>query len=240
MGDGAMGEGATSGAARMGRQTLMEHESEEIPGLPGPLPAGESMLWQGSPDWWSLARSMHVRELAVYFAAITAIRGFTAWHGDVAADATIMAELLAVAAAALGLILLFAVLSARTTIYTITERRVVLRYGVALSKAVNIPFSMVTNAGLRRFADGTGDVSLKLERAERVPYVMMWPHVRPWRFWPSQPTLRSIPEAARVAQTLGRALAAATGGQVEAIAAAPVAGEPGREHGLASGGAVAA
>ena len=236
----AVDRSAVSEAARMGRQSLMEHEAEAIPGLPAPLPPGESVLWQGAPNWWSLARSMHVRELAVYFAAIAAIRGFTAWNGDIAADAVVVAQLLAVAALALGLILLFAFLSARSTIYTITERRVVLRYGVALSKAVNIPFSLVTNAGLRRFSDATGDVSLKLERAERVPYVMMWPHVRPWKFWPSQPTLRSIPQAEKVAQLLARALAAATGGQVEAIAAGPARDRGLTPDGLKSGGAVAA
>ncbi|MCY4328035.1 MAG: PH domain-containing protein, partial [Rhodobacteraceae bacterium] len=30
---------------------------EPIQGLPGNLPAGERILWQGRPDWWALAKS---------------------------------------------------------------------------------------------------------------------------------------------------------------------------------------
>ena len=221
------------------RQSLSEHDEEALPGLPGPLPAGETLLWQGAPGWRTLARSLHVRELAIYFLVLTAIRAVTAWDGSVADEITTVLQLLGVSAAALGLICLFAWLSARSTIYTITERRLVVRYGVALSKAVNIPFSMVTGAALRLNADGTGDVTLQLAHADRVPYVMLWPHVRPWRFSPAQPMLRAIPGAASVAQTLARALAAEVGGQVEPVAAGPV-----RNRGLAPdvrpGGAVAA
>lgn len=205
----------------MSRQSLSEHDEELSPGLPAPLPAGETILWQGSPRFGALARSLHVRELGVYFLALIAIRGITAWNGSVIDEAVTVVQLLGVSAIVLGLISLFAWRCARTTMYTITEKRLVVRYGVALSKAVNIPFSMVTNAALRLNADGSGDVSLQLERAERVPYVMLWPHVRPWRLSPSQPMLRALGDAAPVAQLLSRALAAATGGHVEAIAPAP-------------------
>ena len=40
----------------------IEYEIEPIPGLPGNLPPGESILWQGSPDWQAFARSVfHTR-----------------------------------------------------------------------------------------------------------------------------------------------------------------------------------
>ena len=217
------------------RQSLTEHEAEGLPGLPGPLPVGEVLLWQGAPNFRALARSLHVRELAAYFLLLVAIRGVTSCHGDASALASTVLPLIGVSLAALGLVVLFAWLSSRTTVYSITDRRLVVRYGVALSKALNIPFTMVNNAALRLNADTTGDVTLQLERAERVPYVMLWPHVRPWRFSRAEPMLRAIPDAAMVAQRLSRALAAATGGQAETVTSLA-----GADRALEPTGAVAA
>ena len=35
-----------------------EHEFEAALGLPEPLPAGETILWQGVPSWTAMARSL--------------------------------------------------------------------------------------------------------------------------------------------------------------------------------------
>ena len=51
---------------------------------------------------------------------------------------------------AVGLPALLAWLYARTTVYTITNRRVVMRFGVALPMSLNLPFRMVAAAGLQR------------------------------------------------------------------------------------------
>ena len=51
-----------------------EHEWEAAPGLPSALPAGEHVVWQGAPDWRSLAvQAFHVRKIAVYFAFMLAL-----------------------------------------------------------------------------------------------------------------------------------------------------------------------
>ena len=55
-----------------------EHELEPQYGLPEALPADERLLWQGSPNWASLARhTFHVKKLAVYFGIIIAVRVVT-------------------------------------------------------------------------------------------------------------------------------------------------------------------
>ena len=55
-----------------------EHELEPQYGLPEALPADERLLWQGSPNWASLARhTFHVKKLAVYFGVIIAVRVVT-------------------------------------------------------------------------------------------------------------------------------------------------------------------
>ena len=49
-----------------------EYENEPVRGLPGPLPAGETIIWQGVPEWRTLARTaFHTRWIAAYFAALT-------------------------------------------------------------------------------------------------------------------------------------------------------------------------
>ena len=47
---------------------MIEYEYEPIPGLPGELPEGEQVLWQGTPSWESLAkRVFQVYTLSLYF-----------------------------------------------------------------------------------------------------------------------------------------------------------------------------
>jgi hypothetical protein len=113
------------------------------------------------------------------------------------------------ALACIGILLVLAWLAARTTTYTITSRRVILQVGVAVPISMNIPFSRIASAALRPYANGTGDIPLELLGGERVPYLAIWPHARPWRYTRPQPMLRSIPEAAAVAAILAEALAAA-------------------------------
>jgi hypothetical protein len=154
---------------------IREHENEPAPGLPERLPAGEKVLWQGAPRWRPLARrAFHVRAIALYFlalaawgAASAAAEGATA--GTLALDALWLAL---VASVPIGTLLVVSVLAARTTLYTVTDRRVVMRVGVALPTAVNVPLAAVQSAGLRRCRDGTGDIALALVPSHRVSFVV--------------------------------------------------------------------
>jgi hypothetical protein len=181
---------------------ISEYDIEPVPGLPGRLPVGETMLWQGSPDWKRLALSaFHARGVALYFAALIvfgAAQG--AWSG--------VGLTLAAAAAGLGLIALGAWGSARTTLYTITNKRVVLRIGIALPKCINLPLSLIESADLRLHPDGTGDVPLTVTGTQSVGYLALWPHARPWKLATPQPMLRCVPDAQAVTATLTRACGA--------------------------------
>jgi hypothetical protein len=119
-----------------------------------------------------------------------------------------------------GLLALYAWLSGRTTIYTMTDKRVVIRSGVALPKMHNLPYSQLESANLRLYDDGSGDIALALPSSDRVAYLMLWPHVRPWRFNRAEPMLRGVAKAGQVAQILARAIAA-QGGMAQGVAAAP-------------------
>lgn len=192
-------------------------------GLPGPLPAGERLLWQGTPSWLGLAlRAFRVKALSIYFSLMVLWVGAAALTGGVSMGEAAR-QMLRVAPFAMGVLLLLsgiAWLTARTTTYTITNRRVVIRYGIALPMTLNLPFKMVASAAVRSFADGTADLPLKLTDASRVSYLLLWPHARPWRLVRPQPAMRAVPEGARVARILAEALAAAAGQPVPKVTSA--------------------
>lgn len=184
---------------------MTEYENEPIAGLPGQLPAGERILWQGSPDRRVLARTaFHVRLVAGYFAVLTIIALLVANGSYVGVAMTATLGVVAVA-----LLHLLAWGSARTTIYTLTNRRVVLRVGMAVPKCINLPLGKIASVDLASRADGFGDVPLTLLGAPHLGYLALWPHARPVRIARPQPTLRSVPHAATVAALLARTCLAA-------------------------------
>ncbi len=210
---------------------MNEHDYEPVPGLPAPLPVNEAILWQGAPDWKTLARrAMRVRLIAAWFALLI-VWGFVAGLGDgtpLAAVAVSAAWLACLATVAVALLGLFAWLAARTTLYTITSQRVVMRFGIALPITIQIPFAQIQAADLRTWRDGTGDVSVALSPGERVAYLVLCPHARPWTFGRAQPSLRSIPNAAAAAQILGRALAGSASQPARAVTTPVAAGNKDR------------
>jgi len=177
--------------------------------LPGTLPEGERVLWQGRPDWKTLfASAFHGRILGFYFGTLLLIRGAVPIaSGDSPVRALeAMLWLLPPAGLALGLLALIAWLSARQTCYTITSHRVIMRVGIVLEITFNLPFCAIESAGLRLYGNGRGDLPLMLGRDDRIAYLNLWPHVRPWHLKRPMPMLRAVPEAAEVGALLSRAL----------------------------------
>ena len=180
-------------------------------GLPGRLPEGERILWQGSPDWRVMARRVfHLRALAAYFAVLLAYFALKSYGrgnplAEVAHDTAELAALALVPILVLGL---YAWGTGRATTYTITNRRVAIKMGIALPMTMNLPFNRVDGAGFRPARDGSGDITLQVGGGDQVAYLLLWPHARPWRMAKAEPMLRALPQGARVAQLLSRALAA--------------------------------
>ncbi|WP_310496518.1 photosynthetic complex putative assembly protein PuhB [Sandarakinorhabdus sp.] len=181
----------------------MEYEVEPIPGLPGRLPPGEEIVWQGTPDWRGVARGVfHTRFVAVWFIFLSGLAFLAGGTGLTGAITTLV-----VAVFAIGLLVLLAWAQARSTIYTLTNRRVVMRFGVALPKCVNLPLSLIGTAEAKPAGDGIVDVSLKPTTRFPLGYLQMWPHVRPWKLGQPQPMLRSVPESFLPLLTAGLAAA---------------------------------
>jgi Bacterial PH domain len=188
---------------------VSEFETEYAPGLPAQLPEGERLLWQAKPRWRSLAvHAFHVRSIAIYFAILTVWRGaiVASEGGDTVGVIAAMAWIALLALAAIAVLGLLAWLSARSTIYTITNRRILMRFGIALPITLNIPFPVVDDVSLAMHRDSTGDIAITVGGSDRVAFLVLWPHARPWRVNRPEPMLRSLAKADEVAKVLSRAL----------------------------------
>jgi hypothetical protein len=173
-----------------------------IHGVSQPLPAGERLLWSGAPARGPLARhAFHVRLVLGYFALLI----FLGLAGAVREGVEPMQIVTAAATQCLlaGFVVagiwLYAHFTAKSTVYAITDRRVVLKVGLVLPTTINIPFRLIESAECRQFRDGTGQVSLRLTRPDRIGFFHLWPHVRPWRLRYPEPMLRGLEEMALVA-----------------------------------------
>lgn len=180
-------------------------------GIGVPLPAGETALWRGSPRMVSVALHVfHVRAVAAYFALLFAWQVGSAWWEQGAAAALHPAAVdAALAAVVFVLIGVFSWAMARSTVYLVTTRRVVMQIGVALPMALNIPFKVIESVAISRHTDGTGDIAIRLVPGDHFAYLHLWPHARPWWLAHPQPMLRSIADADAVAGLIADALRAA-------------------------------
>jgi hypothetical protein len=195
---------------------INEHDEEDSPGLPAPLPPGEQLLWQGQPDWKQVAlRIVHVRAVIVYFLALFCWGAYSSWVETQSFADTLVAtaKTLPYILMALGCFFYLARATAKHTIYTITSARVVMRIGIALTITYNLPFKRIAGADVLRRPDGSGEIALQLGKGEKIAYLFLWPHARPWRLLHPQPMLRCLGNVDEVAAILTRAWAQAQQGQ---------------------------
>jgi hypothetical protein len=175
-----------------------EHEYEPTYGLPEALPEGERVLWQGAPDWKTLAvRRFHVRKLVIYFAVLLVVRVALLMSDGMGLGTAVWGStfLAVLAAIAVGLVSLIAWFTARTTVYTLTDKRVVMRIGIVLTMSLNLPLRRVANADLKT-KDGHGDISLRCCKPDHMAYLHLWPHARPGAWRGPNPRCCCLPQAA--------------------------------------------
>ena len=205
----------------------MSHDDfggEPVRGLPERPPEGERILWQGRPDAWALTRdSLNLLWVLGYFLALGLWRFLTLIDQTTLLAAFRAAFPFAILGAVVcALLLTLGVVLARTTVYTITTRRVAMRIGAALTVTLNLPFTQIRNADLTTKRDGTGSIALELlPDSTRLSYLVCWPHVRPWVMRRTQPALRCIPEADKVSAILADAAEARVNTPTIAEGAAP-------------------
>jgi hypothetical protein len=188
-----------------------EHEFEAELGLPERLPKGERILWQGSPDTKTiLLKVFHIKILFIYFGLLLAYRLVTGMSDGEPISVILLSSvsILAISALGLGLIGLLGYLIASTAIYTITNKRIVMRIGIVLNMTFNFPLKMIESADCGVTRNGAGDIYLKLSNGCKIAIFHLWPHSRPGKWAVPQPTLRGIKNCSEVARILVNAWAA--------------------------------
>ena len=208
-------------------QPTHEHEWEAAPGLPAPLPAGEQVLWQGSPDWRQLAlHAFHVRKIGLYFVAMLGVQA--AFLLDMGAHGAELWRPLSVSALTAGLALAMltgvAWFAGRTALYTLTNERVVLRIGIVLTLTFNLPYRRIASASVRRYGQRSLDIALKLYPQDRIGWFHLWPHQRAWQLSHPEPTLRCLADGEAVSALLMQQWQRVHAG--ESVRAAEHAGRP--------------
>jgi hypothetical protein len=204
---------------------------EPIPGLPEHLPAGEKLLWQGAPEPTAFAiEVMRLRLVAVMIAGLVLWRAAAGFHDGIGGKAVLIVAggTLVGGCIALALLGLAGWLMARGTIYSITSQRLVIRHGVAMPMAINIPFTKIASAAAAGGVAGSTSIALSLMPGTRSSLVALWPHARPWHLRRPEPSVRCIADGERVASVLAGALqhvAASTAVAPAAITPAHLASE---------------
>jgi hypothetical protein len=177
---------------------MNEYEYEPIRGLPERLPEGEYIIWQGEPEWGALARRVfHVRAVMVYFALLLAWYLWTRVSTGTSPVGLLSAASWPLMLGTTALIILYGLAwaFARSTVYTLTNRRIVMRFGVAIPMMINVPLDKIESADLAAYGE-FGDIALTLAPGERISYLALWPHARPWHIARVKPMLRGLPNVA--------------------------------------------
>jgi hypothetical protein len=188
----------------------MHHDDfnfEPVRGLPEALPKGEHILWQGQPNALRLAKDAWKLNWVLGYFALLAV-----WRVGVSSTTVPLNEamghglpFLLAGLVTAALLIGMATVQARSTVYTLTNKRAAMRIGAALTMTLNLPYVQIANANANIRKSGLGTIAFELMGDTRVSYLMTWPHTRPWRFAQAQPAFRAIPDAARVAAIFAEA-----------------------------------
>jgi hypothetical protein len=164
-------------------------------------------LWQGRPNWFRLTvESLNLWWVVAYFAVLTVWRFITVIDILSFERAIIMTLPIVIMTLIVFLLLmLVGFIQARATVYTITNRRVAMRIGAALTVTLNIPYTQIENAAVSVGKADCGNIALETKGASKFSYLVLWPHIRSWKLSKPEPTLRAIPDVQSVAQILAKA-----------------------------------
>jgi hypothetical protein len=80
-----------------------------------------------------------------------------------------------------------------------------MRIGIVLTLSFNLPLRWIQSAQIKPQTDGFGDIALDLKGEDRIAYLHLWPHARPWEITKPQPMLRNIADIENVGKVLHEA-----------------------------------
>ena len=174
------------------------------------IPEGESILWKGKPSFWGFSwyffglklLAFYLIILSVVFAArLTVTDFFTAFVVD-------FLPFLLSGILTSCILMALAKIQSQSSVYIITENRVIIKSGAALSFLISMPFKKIKAVNLQKRKGSLGTISFELNSGKRVPYISCWPSVRPWRFKNTEPAFSCIENVDEVATILRKSVMA--------------------------------
>lgn len=188
----------------------MHHDDfkfEPVRGLPEALPKGEHILWQGSPNPLQLAKDALALKWVIGYFTLLAFWRVIVSSNDVPFGTALGHGIPFLIGGFIACLILIgiATVQARSTVYTLTNKRVAMRIGAAMTMTLNLPYVCIGNANASVHKSGIGTIAFELTGQTRLSYLMTWPHVRPWYMAKTQPAFRAISDAASVAQIFAEA-----------------------------------
>jgi len=168
------------------------------------IPNGESILWKGRPSLWGFSWNLFgLKWITLYLSmlSIVSVARFFASDFYTAFYVDFLPFFLSGIFASIILIGLAAT-QTYSTVYIITENRVIIKTGAALSFLISMPFKKIKEVNLQKRGASIGTISFELLSEKRVPYISCWPSVRPWRFKRTQPAFSCIGSVDEVATIL--------------------------------------
>lgn len=183
---------------RRDHPAITEADGPSANGDPMGTPAlDERVLWKGRPNLPVLTRTaFHMGSYAMYMTAMVLLA--LVWGN-------IDSAMFLAGAGLFGalVIQLIAWRCANSTLYILTDVRLIMRIGMAIETRINIPLKQVKSAHFRPRGPDHGDIALELNGDERVlGTLLLWPHVRPWHYAQPQPMLRSVADATSLARLI--------------------------------------
>jgi hypothetical protein len=178
-----------------------ENEFEAQHGLPENLPEDEKILWQGSPNFALLMNKVFLfRLIAIYFFCLLSFVLYWDFQkvGQVDALFNLLTNLL-LSGFSLAALALLAYLTCSTAVYTLTNKRVVMRIGIVLTLTFNIPFKQIVAADYKKHSNGSGDISFRIDSSTKIAFIQLWPHCRFKSFAHPEPAMKCIENADDVA-----------------------------------------
>ena len=169
------------------------------------IPKGERVCWTGKPNWISFGfHAFGIKYILIYFivsafyaiSQIELVFSFKAFIGEYISF---------VVSGMIASLILFMLsyFSAQHTYYVITEKRLVIRTGIALVFLLNVPLKNVISIDKQSLFYGYGNLSFKPQSKKRIPYFSCWPSVRRGSFLNPVPTFRSIANIEQIGKIVG-------------------------------------
>jgi hypothetical protein len=184
-----------------------DNEFEAQYGLPENLPEDEKILWQGSPNFALLINKVFLfKIITIYFIFLLVFTLYSDFQnvGQIEALTNLLTNIL-LSGFSLAALALLAYLTCSTTVYTLTNKRVVMRIGIVLTLTFNIPFKQILAADYKKHSHGSGDISFRIDPSTKIAFIHLWPHCRFKSFAHPEPAMKCIENADDVAFSVHQA-----------------------------------